>query len=113
MNCLKLVECALDINMVFRVNNLSYNLTELMRKLGYVVRSQTPKGELDCVRRLQGDYPRFHAYVTANDKVISFSLHLDQKKPSYGQETAHSGDYDSDTVREEMERMKELIYRER
>ena len=87
-------------------------MPELLRRLGYQPRGQTPQGELDCVRRIQGDYPRFHAYVLANPKVVVFNLHLDQKKPSYGSETAHSGDYDSETVKEEAERMKEMIYRE-
>ncbi len=38
------------------------------------------------------------------------SLHLDQKKPSYGGGThAHGGEYDGATVERELERLKDTI----
>ena len=79
------------------------NLQVIMRKLGYKPIGTTERGELNCVRQLgSGGYPRFHAYVTELENEYIFSVHLDQKKPSYGEETRHSGDYDSETVKDEL-----------
>ncbi|RJQ28428.1 hypothetical protein C4571_03590 [Candidatus Parcubacteria bacterium] len=97
--------------MTFRVNNLNYNLTDLARKLGYKPIAHTPQGELNCVRPLGGDYPRFHIYLKEEPGVLTFNIHLDQKKPSYEGTAAHGGDYESETVREEVERIKGIIYR--
>jgi len=97
--------------MTFRVNNLNYNLTDLVRKLGYRPIARTPEGELNCVRPLGGDYPRFHIYLKEAPDIITFNVHLDQKKPSYEGTPAHGGDYESDTVRDEIERVKGIIYR--
>jgi hypothetical protein len=97
--------------MQIKLNNLGYNLPDLMRKLGYKPIGTTDRGELNCVRPLQGDYPRFHIYLTAEPQVLTFNLHLDQKRPSYEGSAAHGGDYDSDTVKEEALRIKEYIYR--
>lgn len=97
--------------MIFTVNNLKYNLVELSRKLNYRPLGYTDKGELNCVRPLMGaNYPRFHIYMTETPEVVKFSIHLDQKKVSYEGATAHSGDYDSDTVKDEVARIKEIIY---
>ncbi|MBI5220329.1 MAG: hypothetical protein HY978_00640 [Candidatus Liptonbacteria bacterium] len=97
--------------MTFRLNNLGYNLPDLARRLGYKPIATTPGGELNCVRPLSGPYPRFHVYLKADPKLLTFNIHLDQKKPSYEGATAHSGDYDSSVVQGEAERIKELIMR--
>lgn len=97
--------------MTFQINNFNYNVPDLMRRLGYRPLGYTDKNELNCVRPLGGDYPRFHIYLKESPEVITFNIHLDQKKPSYGNETAHSGDYESETVRDEVERIKEIIFR--
>jgi len=97
--------------MTLRVNNLNYNIPDLMRRLGYKPLAYTPAGELNCVRPLGGDYPRFHIYLKADPSIIVLNLHLDQKKSSYQGTHAHGGDYDGETVREEMDRIKEIIYR--
>ena len=98
--------------MTFRVNNLNYNPTEFVRRFGYHAIRETERGELNCVRPLQGrDYPRFHIYLTVSPKVLTFNIHLDQKKPSYEGTTAHGGDYEGEVVRDEVERIKEIIYR--
>lgn len=91
--------------MTFRINNLDYNVPQLMRKLGYRPLDRTPAGELNCVRLLGGDYPRFHIYLRESLNVITMNIHLDQKKPSYEGAHAHAGDYDSETVREEIDRI--------
>ena len=99
--------------MTFRINNLQYNITELVRRFGYRPLAVTEKGELNCVRPLQGqNYPRFHIYLVETPEVLTFNIHLDQKKPSYEGATAHGGDYESETVRDEVERIKEIVYRE-
>jgi len=91
--------------MTFRINNFNYEITTLMRRLGYQPLRRTPEGELSCVRRLGGDYPRFHIYLKEDPNVIVMNIHLDQKKPSYEGTHAHGGDYDSETVRREIERI--------
>ncbi|MBX4201167.1 hypothetical protein KW786_03530 [Candidatus Parcubacteria bacterium] len=44
-----------------------------------------------------------------NGQDFKFSLHLDQKKPSYEGSAGHSGDYDGDVVEGEVERIKNLL----
>ena len=54
-------------------------------------------------------YPRFHLYLKEEEKQYIFNLHLDQKRPSYGKETAHSGEYEGGVVEREKERIIDLI----
>ena len=97
--------------MTFRFNNLNYNLTDLSRRFGYHVIAETDRGELNCVRPLQGqNYPRFHIYMSETKEIVTLNIHLDQKKPVYDGQTAHSGDYDSEVVKEEMERIKNILW---
>src|SRR3989338_2150779 len=98
--------------MTFKTNKLSHNIPELMRHLGYRPLGYTGKGELNCVRPLGAAYPRFHIYLKEEGEVLVMNIHLDQKKPSYGDETMHSGDYESETVKQEVERIKEIIFRD-
>jgi hypothetical protein len=52
-------------------------------------------------------YPRFHIYIENNPQgELILNLHLDQKSVSYGRQTAHSGEYDDETVKQEGERLK-------
>lgn len=95
--------------MTFRLNNLNYNIQALARTIGYRPLKYTAAGELNCVRPLGGDYPRFHVYLKADKDVLVFNIHLDQKKPSYEGSHAHGGDYDSGTIKNEVERIKEII----
>jgi len=89
------------------------NVQNLMRRLGYYF--ERIKGdEMVFVRTLgtsRSGYPRFHIYLCvsrrASEAVIN--LHLDQKKPSYGGATAHSGEYEGELVKREAERIKELL----
>lgn len=96
--------------MTFRINNFGYNLPQFMRRLGYRPLRRTPAGELNCVRPLGGDYPRFHIYLKEDPKIIVLNIHLDQKKPSYEGTAAHGGDYDSETVRGEVDRIMNLLH---
>ncbi|RLG10695.1 hypothetical protein DRN73_07215 [Candidatus Pacearchaeota archaeon] len=57
-------------------------------------------------------YPRFHLYIIEETEFqYIFCLHLDQKKPSYGKETAHSGEYEGKVVEEEAKRIKNNLYK--
>ena len=81
----------------------------LMRKIGYFFIGQNEeKGELIFARPARG-YPRFHLYIKADGDNLIFSLHLDQKKPIYKGSPAHSGEYDSEIVVKEAERIKQII----
>ncbi|MBI4119269.1 MAG: hypothetical protein HY456_00290 [Parcubacteria group bacterium] len=95
--------------MKFTARAQKENAADLMRQLGYKPLGYTPDGELNCVRPIYGDYPRFHIYLKEDKENLFFSLHLDQKKPSYAGSTAHGGDYDSDTVKDEAERITGFI----
>jgi hypothetical protein len=96
--------------MKFIVSNVYDNINTVMRRIGYRPLKWTEKKELNCVRPLQGqDYPRFHAYVKEEETTLTFNLHLDQKRPSYGNETAHSGEYEGETVRAEAERIQKIL----
>ncbi|MCK5044192.1 hypothetical protein KAR26_00490 [Candidatus Parcubacteria bacterium] len=80
------------------------NLYSFMRKCGY-----TPFRE-SYVRTLAAHgFPRFHLYIDETEDQYILNLHLDQKKPSYGKETAHSGEYNGTIVEEEAARIKNLI----
>ncbi len=91
--------------MKFSMPKNQRNLQTIAHDAGYQLIGTTPEGELNCVRRLGGDYPRFHLYVRESGEQFIFSLHLDQKKPSYGDETAHSGEYDGDMIKDEVYRI--------
>ena len=94
--------------MKFSIVKGRHNLQTIVRDAGYAPIGTTPDGELNCVRRLGGDYPRYHLYVKENDDKFIMTLHLDQKRPSYGKETAHSGEYEGDVVKNEVYRIEEV-----
>jgi len=99
----------------FKIYNQNYNIPDLLRKLGYKPRGTTPQGEIEAVRPMGADYPRFHIYLkeeqASAQAVLVFNIHLDQKKPSYEGSTAHGGDYESETVKEEVVRIKDKIFK--
>jgi len=83
----------------------------LIRRAGFAEFRDPNTGETSYVRRLSpsGFYPRFHVYLKDKDGGFVVSLHLDQKKPSYGVGHAHSGEYDGVTVEREAERIRQAI----
>jgi hypothetical protein len=82
------------------------NPLTVLRKAGYAPFRDPQTGEESFVIRLTKEfYPRFHLYVEENASGVSFNLHLDQKKPSYGDNHAHAGEYEGSTVEKEMERI--------
>jgi len=97
--------------MRFVVKNPQDNVLNLARKLGYMPRGIEGQ-ELVFVRLLLGrEYPRFHLYIKEDKEKnnLLFSLHLDQKKPSYSGSAAHSGEYKGELVEREAERIRKVI----
>jgi hypothetical protein len=80
------------------------------RRIGYVGQKSTLT-ETVFVRELaRGGYPRFHLYVSERDASNwVFNLHLDQKKPVYEGQTAHSGEYDGALVEGEAQRIWAIV----
>jgi len=88
----------------FYNGELEYNLKVTLNRLGYHAQTKS------YVRRLsRSSYPRFHLYVKERENGLEFNLHLDEKRPSYEGQTAHSGQYDSELVHQEMERIKGVL----
>ena len=94
--------------------NQKFNLNPdfLIRRCGYGLVRDPRAQETSYARRLGSNiYPRFHMYINSEDPLI-LNLHIDQKQASYEGVTAHSGDYDSDLVRQEAQRIYNQIIRE-
>ncbi len=71
---------------------------------------QSAQGDTSYIRRMtNGEFPRFHVYVDVRSGGFQVNLHLDQKAPTYGDHTAHSGEYDGQIVEMEGKRIKEII----
>lgn len=82
---------------------------QLIRRCGYGLVRDRRARQASFSRRLgSGVYPRFHMYVNSQDPLI-LSLHIDQKQVSYEGQKAHSGDYDSEKVKQEADRIYQLI----
>lgn len=98
---------------VIKATTLEFSIFNQMRGLGYHFLSRNDEElEMNFVRPFSRDgYPRFHAYVkiSPREKELSFNLHLDQKRPIYKGAIAHSGEYDGDLVKEEAERIKQIL----
>jgi excinuclease UvrABC nuclease subunit len=95
--------------MDFEIKNIQENIVSVARKLGYVI-IDTNDSQYNLVRKLTGqNYPRFHAYVTQKGYNYEFSLHLDQKAPSYNGAHAHNGEYFGPLVENEADRIKEAL----
>ena len=84
--------------------DMKENLYSFLRKCGYI-----PFHNSYIKILSSSGYPRFHLYIDEENTRYVFNLHLDQKKPSYGKETAHSGEYKGRVVEEEGERIGDLL----
>jgi hypothetical protein len=86
-------------------SQLKENIIAFMRRSGYVPFHDS------YVRVLgSGGYPRFHVYVHDEEERYVLNMHLDQKRPSYGEETAHSGDYEGPVIEAEAERIEDFLF---
>lgn len=96
--------------MKISVTGIGENPTSLLRRAGYVFQRQEA-AEMSFVRSFsQSGYPRFHCYTKLDGMNLLISLHLDQKKHTYGTATRHHGEYeDSPVVLEEAKRLTHLL----
>ena len=87
------------------------NIYTLIRKIGYYPLSKDEKAEeTNCVRPLdRSGYPRLHIYLKTDGENLIFNLHLDQKRAIYKGSPAHAGEYDSEIVVKEAERIKQIL----
>lgn len=85
---------------------LKENLYNLMRRCGY---RPFNNSYVRPVTNSNFNYPRFHLHIKEVENQYILNLHLDQKKPSYGKEVAHSGEYETGTVEKEAERITKII----
>lgn len=83
----------------------------LIKRAGYAEHRDRHANEASYTHRLGPEfYPRFHVYIEERDGGVSFNLHLDQKRPSYGGGThAHAGEYEGPTVEREAHRIQDFI----
>ena len=95
---------------------LKENIRNTMRGCGYYLEKQDARtGEMAFSRPAGGasasGYPRFHIYARTDEisREAVFNLHLDQKKPVYKGSVAHSGEYESEIVKKEAERIKNIL----
>lgn len=109
-------------HMKILIEALSENPISLLRRAGYVFqREEQPArnathsvaggGEMSFIRTLaSAGYPRFHCYAKLNKLALTISLHLDQKKHTYGETTRHHGEYANEgPVKEEVTRLLSLF----
>lgn len=85
------------------------NIYNLGRKIGYFfLREDREKKEFELARPARG-YPRFHIFLSVEKNDINFKLHLDQKKPVYKGLPAHAGEYNTEIVLKEADRIKQVL----
>ena len=85
--------------------NLKYPWERILQQAGYHLHNDS------FVKRLSSDfYPRFHVYLRKEtNESIEFNLHLDQRRGVHAGATAHAGEYDSELVINETNRLKALF----
>ena len=86
------------------------NTETIIRRSGYAKIFDRRSSQTSYVRRLSNNfYPRFHMYAEETDDQLILNIHLDQKKVSYHQQTAHSADYSGEIIEREAERIKKFF----
>lgn len=96
--------------MDFEIKNLKESVAAVARKIGYTIIDSAGNGQYNMVRKIHSDnYPRFHIYLKQNGLDFVFSLHLDQKRPSYEGSHAHSGEYFGPIIDGEADRIKQFF----
>jgi hypothetical protein len=98
--------------MQFTVKNTKKDtIYNLMRDLSYhFLEKDESTGELNFTHPIRGDlFPRFHAFLKISQQDIAFSIHLDQRAPTYKGTVAHEGEYEGPLVEGEAERIKQFF----
>ena len=92
------------------IEKIKDNPLNLMRRAGYVFQRKEGQ-EMSFIKPLaRAGYPRFHVYCILEGMKFTVSLHLDQKRETYGDETRHHGEYENSTpVQEEMQRLQTFM----
>lgn len=98
--------------MEITIEKIRENPTSLLRRAGYIFQ-RNEGSEMSFVRPLaRAGFPRFHMYASVKDLDLIISIHLDQKKETYGNNTRHHGEYEDDgALKTEVERIKQLVFR--
>ncbi len=92
------------------LNKLTSNVFNILRKAGYLrIIDYKTKKESFTRKISTGHYPRFHIYTQENQEQITIDIHLDQNENRYEGQTAHNADYDSDQVKNELQRIFEIF----
>ena len=90
------------------ITNLKDSPRNLIRRAGYAEHYDARSRETSYYRRLDRNiFPKFHVYLNERPDGVEVSLHIDQKQPSYGVGSMHSGDYEGPRVEAELERIRE------
>lgn len=98
--------------MKFTISPITSNPANMMRRGGYAFQHHVDGSEeMSFVRPMaQGGFPRFHVYAKQKGLALEISIHLDQKKETYGKDTRHHGEYDNEgALGEEVERLKKAL----
>lgn len=92
------------------IEKIKENPTSLLRRAGYIFQ-RNDGSEMSLVRPLaRAGFPRFHMYAALRDLDLEVSIHLDQKKETYGNNTRHHGEYEEDgALKIEVERIKNIL----
>jgi hypothetical protein len=95
---------------IYFKKNLRENIDTIIRRAGYAKIFDRRSRQTSYVRRLSSlFYPRFHLYIKEESDQFILNLHLDQKRPSYRGQTAHSGEYSGEIIKAEAERIKDFF----
>lgn len=98
--------------MRFTIPKLAISPQYFLRKCGYIeIQNPHKNNEISYARSLDPGrfYPRFHVYLETDKSGVAISIHMDAKKPSYEGSSAHSGEYDSLIVKDEIERIQNIM----
>jgi len=96
--------------MEIKIENIRENPANLLRRAGYLFQRHDGE-EMSFVRPFsRSGFPRFHVFTKVEDSNLLISIHLDQKKETYGSGTRHHGEYENDGIlKEEIERLKVVL----
>jgi hypothetical protein len=87
---------------------LSSNILVTLRRAGYTPHAGYSGDSFVRPMSSGSRYPQFHLYVQSVSP-LAMTLHLDQKTPTYGSQSAHGGEYEGLLVEQEAERIRALL----
>ena len=87
---------------------LSSNILVTLRRAGYAPHAGYSGDSFVRPMSAGARYPQFHLYVQSVSP-LAMTLHLDQKAPTYGNQSAHGGEYEGSIVEQEAERISRIL----